>query len=233
MGKAKVSGREGYAFRAAVFDMDGVVTRTADLHAAAWKELFDAYLEERLGRGQPGFKPFDIESDYRSYVDGKPRHEGVRSFLATRGITLPYGEPADEPAQETIRGLGNRKDEFFERRLRAGGAQRYGSTVALIQTLRANGIRTALVTSSRHGREVLHSAGVCDLFDIILDGADADRLELQGRRATAKRDPPEPGIRRGSSGMSHARWSSTVISRCSSCRRPTRNRSRGARYSWR
>lgn len=181
LGKAKVSGREGYAFRAAIFDMDGVVTRTADLHAAAWKELFDAYLEERLGRGQPGFTPFDIESDYRAYVDGKPRYEGVRSFLATRGITLPYGEPADEPAQETIRGLGNRKDEFFERRLRAGGAQHYGSTVALIQTLRANGIRTALVTSSRHGREVLQIAGVTELFDTILDGTDADRLELQGK----------------------------------------------------
>ena len=174
------------SFEAAVFDMDGVVTRTADLHAAAWKELFDAYLDERRSRGQTGFQPFDAEADYRAYVDGKPRYEGVRSFLAARGITLPYGDPSDGPERETICGLGNRKDRFFERRLRAGGAQRYGSTVALIGALRARRVRTALVTSSRHGREVLASAAAIEFFDVILDGTDADRLELKGK--------PDPDI---------------------------------------
>lgn len=120
------------AFKAAIFDMDGVVTRTADLHAAAWKDTFDAYLAERLQHGQPGFQPFDVDDDYRSYVDGKPRYEGVRSFLAARGIALPYGDPADGPERETICGIGNRKDALFEQRLRVGGAQHYASTVALI-----------------------------------------------------------------------------------------------------
>lgn len=169
------------AFKAAIFDMDGVVTRTAGLHAAAWKDTFDAYLAERLQRGQPGFEPFDQKSDYRAYVDGKPRYEGVRSFLGARGIELPYGDPTDGPERETICGIGNRKDALFERRLRAEGAQHYASTVALIQALRARGVRTALVTSSRHGREVLQTAGLCDLFDTILDGIDADRLDLRGK----------------------------------------------------
>lgn len=170
----------------AVFDMDGVVTRTADLHAAAWKALFDAYLSERASRGQFRFSPFQLEGDYLAHVDGKPRYEGVRAFLASRGLELPEGDPTDGPEQETIHGLGSRKDRLFEQRLRQEGARVYGSTIALIDELRGNGIRTALVTSSRHGREVLSTAGVLDRFDIILDGNDAADLGLRGK--------PEPDI---------------------------------------
>jgi alpha,alpha-trehalose phosphorylase len=170
-------------FDAAIFDMDGVVTRTTALHAAAWKELFDDYLRQRERRGEPAQPPFDLRADYLSYVDGKPRAEGARSFLSSRGITLPYGEASDPPDRETLCGLGNRKDALFERRLRAEGAGTYDSTVALIEALRAHGMRTALVTSSRHGREVLGSAGVIPLFDVILDGADALTLGLAGKPA--------------------------------------------------
>lgn len=170
-------------FDAAIFDMDGVVTRTTDLHAAAWKELFDDYLRERERRGEPAMPPFDIKADYLAYVDGKPRAEGARSFLTSRGITLAYGDASDPPDRETICGLGNRKDALFERRLRVEGAGSYASTVALIEELRSSGIRTALVTSSRHGREVLGSAGVMPLFEVILDGADAITLGLEGKPA--------------------------------------------------
>lgn len=170
-------------FEAAIFDMDGVVTRTAELHAAAWKELFDSYLYERESRGEPAQPPFDLKRDYLAYVDGKPRAEGARSFLASRGITLPCGNPSDPPDRETICGLSHRKDTLFERRLRAEGAGTYASTLALIEALRARGIRTALVTSSRHGREVLGSAGITQLFDVVLDGADAITLGLEGKPA--------------------------------------------------
>jgi alpha,alpha-trehalose phosphorylase len=170
-------------FDAAIFDMDGVVTRTADLHAAAWKEIFDAYLREREQRGEPAQSPFDIKQDYLTYVDGKPRAEGARSFLASRGITLPDGDPTDPPDRETICGLSRLKDALFERRLRAEGASSYASTVALIKDLRAKDIRTALVTASRHGREVLGSTGVMPLFDVILDGVDAMTLGLEGKPA--------------------------------------------------
>lgn len=161
--------------------MDGVVTRTAELHAAAWKELFDDYLRERRSRGQPAFRPFDPEADYLAYVDGRPRYEGVRSFLASRGIELPFGSPDDKPGSDTLCALGNRKDALFERRLHGLGAEPYRSTVALIETLRSRGVRTSVVTSSRHGREVLESAGVGALFDAILDGMDAAALDLPGK----------------------------------------------------
>jgi alpha,alpha-trehalose phosphorylase len=173
-------------FEAAIFDMDGVVTRTADLHAAAWKELFDAYLTERKARGDAGFQPFEIKTDYLAYVDGKPRHEGVRSFLASRGLALPEGDPGDAPDKETIHGLAARKDELFQRKLHASGAAVYTATVALIQQLRAAGVRIGLVTSSRHGREVLARAGVTELFDVVLDGVDAAKLGLAGK--------PDPAI---------------------------------------
>jgi beta-phosphoglucomutase family hydrolase len=173
-------------FEAAIFDMDGVVTRTADLHSAAWKELFDAYLKERQTRGDSGFRPFDIKTDYLAHVDGKPRYEGVRSFLASRGITLPEGQPGDGPDQETIYGLGKRKDELFERKLRASGAAVYSASVALIKELRSGGVKIGLVTSSQHGREVVASAGLTELFDVVIDGVDAAKLGLKGK--------PDPDI---------------------------------------
>ncbi len=168
-------------FDAAIFDMDGVVTHTAALHADAWKELFDSYLRSRTDLSGTAVAPFDRDADYRAYVDGKPRYEGVRSFLAARGIEIPEGDPADDTQQSTIYGLGKRKDILFERRLREQGVALYESTVALIHALREAGARIALVTSSQHGREVLASAGVTPLFDCVIDGIDAAKLRLRGK----------------------------------------------------
>jgi len=169
------------AIDAVIFDMDGVVTDTARVHAAAWKELFDAYLAERV----PGSNPFS-DDDYRRYVDGKPRYEGVRSFLASRAITLPDGDPSDPPDRETICGLGNRKDAAFLDRLRAQGAEAYPSTIGLIRSMRARGIRTAVISASRNMKEVLASAGVGPLFDAAVDGLEAERLGLPGK--------PDPAV---------------------------------------
>ncbi len=167
------------AFEAVIFDMDGVVTRTAGLHAAAWKELFDDFLRRRAAGGE--WKPFDARSDYLAYVDGRPRHEGVRHFLAARGIELPEGDPADDARALTVHGLGKRKDELFERELARAGVETFASTVALIRALRAQGVKTAVVTSSRHGGEIIAAAGLQDLFDARLDGVDAGRLRLRGK----------------------------------------------------
>lgn len=157
------------AFQAAVFDMDGVVTRTAQLHAQAWKALFDEMLHARDGEA---FRPFDAGADYRDHVDGKPRIEGVRSFLRARGITL------DDAAQQA---LAQRKDGLFAQALQAQGVQTFASTLDLVGVLRERGIRTALVTSSRHGREVLATAGIAALFDVRLDGIDLEQQGLRGK----------------------------------------------------
>jgi beta-phosphoglucomutase family hydrolase len=157
------------AFDAAIFDMDGVLTRTARLHAAAWKALFDDLLRRREGEG---FRPFDEQADYRAYVDGKPRREGVRSFLRARGIDL------DGAAQQA---LAQRKDALFERALHAQGVETFASSLALVRALRERGVKTAVVTSSRHGREVLAAAGIDALFDARLDGIDLDERGLAGK----------------------------------------------------
>ncbi len=168
-------------FQAAIFDMDGVVTQTARLHAAAWKALFDEFLEHRAKeRGEP-FRPFDQETDYRRYVDGKPRHEGVRAFLAARGIQLPQGSKDDPPDATTVRGLARRKDGLFEQRIHDEGVQVFDSTIALIRALRAAGVKTGIVTSSRHGRDILESAHLASLFDARLDGVDLDERGLKGK----------------------------------------------------
>jgi beta-phosphoglucomutase family hydrolase len=153
-------------FAAAIFDMDGVLTRTARLHAAAWKALFDAFLAAR------GEAPFDEVADYRRYVDGKPRREGLRSFLAARGIALTEEEEAV---------LAAKKDALFERRLHEQGVEAFASSVALIEALRALGVRIGVVTSSRHGREVLAAAGIAPLVDASLDGVDLERRALKGK----------------------------------------------------
>lgn len=157
------------SFQGAVFDMDGVVTRTAQLHAQAWKALFDEMLRSRDGET---FRPFDDQADYRAHVDGKPRIEGVRSFLRARGVTL------DDAAQQA---LAQRKDALFAQALEARGVQTFASTLELVGALRDRGIRTALVTSSRHGREVLATAGIASLFDVRLDGIDLEQRGLRGK----------------------------------------------------
>jgi alpha,alpha-trehalose phosphorylase len=170
-------------FAAVLFDLDGVVTRTASLHAAAWAELFDDFLRRRAAAGGEPFRAFDPRADYLAYVDGKPRHEGVRSFLAARGIELPEGDPADDPQALTVHGLGRRKDALFQRRLRRDGVEVFASTLDLIRALRDRGVKTAVVTSSRNGREVLAAANIEHLFDVRLDGMDAEALGLKGKPA--------------------------------------------------
>ncbi|HEX9313080.1 MAG TPA: trehalose-phosphatase [Actinomycetota bacterium] len=171
---------------AVVFDMDGVVTDTAIVHAAAWKRLFDQYLEECARRtGQPQ-APFDQDSDYRRYVDGKPRYDGVRSFLQSRGITIPEGDSSDPPDRETVCGLGNRKDQYFLEELRRGGARAFPSTVELVRELTEAGVRTSVVSASRNMDLVLESAGVAGLFSVRVSGVDADELGLPGK--------PDPAI---------------------------------------
>ena len=169
-----------------MFDMDGVVTDTAVVHAAAWKRMFDQYLEERARRtGQPQ-GPFDPDSDYRRYVDGKPRYDGVRSFLASRRITLPEGDPSDPPDRESVCGLGNRKDQYFLEELNRGGARAFPSTVELVRELTRAGVRTAVVSASRNMDLVLESAGVAGQFPVRVSGVVADELGLPGK--------PDPAI---------------------------------------
>jgi alpha,alpha-trehalose phosphorylase len=166
---------------AVIFDMDGVVTRTATLHAAAWKDLFDDFLRRHSETSGVPFKPFDAHADYLTYVDGRPRYEGVRSFLASRGIELPEGDPEDLPKAQTVYGLGKRKDALFESALRKNGVEIYASSIALIHALRDRGVRTAVVTSSRHGREILTTVGIAHLFDTRVDGIDIDDLGLKSK----------------------------------------------------
>ncbi len=168
---------------AAIFDLDGVVTKTARVHAAAWKKLFDEYLQQYAAKEGKTCRPFDAQTDYRRYVDGKPRYDGVRSFLQSRGISLPYGDPGDRPDQETICGLGNRKDSFFHDALREHGVETYQSTLTLIRDLRSRGIKTAIVSSSKNCAKVLDAAGISALFDAKVDGLDIAQQQLKGKPA--------------------------------------------------
>lgn len=165
---------------AVLFDVDGVVTPTARAHAAAWKQLFDTFLADwtaRSGSPQPPFR----DEDYRRYIDGKPRRDGVRSFLAARGISLPEGEDGDAPDALTVRALATRKNSLFLDWLSRNGISPYPGTVALIAALRAAGIRCATFSSSRNAARVLESAGVSPMFDVLLDGTDLARLGLPGK----------------------------------------------------
>lgn len=168
-----------------VFDMDGVITDTARSHASSWEEMFNGFLRERAGSTGESFRPF-TEDDYLTYVDGKPRYDGVRSFLESRGIDLPEGSPDDSPDRATVCGLGNRKNNLFLDMLRDGGADPYASTVRVIERLRRRGAGVAVITSSRNSEEVLGSAGVRELFEVKVDGIDCARLGLAGK--------PEPDI---------------------------------------
>ncbi|MFH0901685.1 MAG: beta-phosphoglucomutase family hydrolase [Pseudomonadota bacterium] len=169
-------------FAAVIFDLDGVVTDTARAHAAAWKEMFDALLSREHGSGSPLPRPFD-DFDYRNYVDGRPRYDGVVSFLGSRGIELPRGSPSDDPDQVTVCGLGNRKDELFRQRIRTHGVAVYPGAVETIRQLRAVGIRTAVVTASKNCQEVLEAAGIAGIFEVTVDGHDQAVLGLPGKPA--------------------------------------------------
>jgi len=160
--------------RAVVFDTDGVITDTARVHAAAWKHVFDAFLRGRSA-------PFDIRADYLRYVDGRSRLDGVRTFLASRGICLPEGGPQDQPGAPTVHGLGLAKDALFIQEIAEHGVAAFGSTVALLHEVRRRGCRTAVVSASRNCRALITSAGLMHLFDALVDGTEAARLSLPGK----------------------------------------------------
>lgn len=168
---------------AGLFDLDGVLTSTARLHAAAWQEMFDDFLRAWARRtGQP-LRPFDPVADYASYVDGRPRLDGVRTFLASRGITLPEGSVDDPPERETVHGLGHRKNEILRRLIRTQGVRPYPGSVRYLVAARDAGLRRAVVTASANAGEVIRSAGLADLFEVRVDGVVAAARGLRGKPA--------------------------------------------------
>jgi beta-phosphoglucomutase family hydrolase len=169
--------------RACLFDLDGVLTQTAKVHAAAWKEMFDAYLHERAARTGEPFVAFDPHHDYEKYVDGMPRYDGVRSFLSSRGIVLPEGKPDDPPGAETVRGLGNRKNEIVLAMIRKRGVEAYEGSIRYLKEVRQAGLQTAVVSSSANCHDVLVAAGIEHLFDERVDGIVAEREHLKGKPA--------------------------------------------------
>jgi beta-phosphoglucomutase family hydrolase len=170
-------------FDAVLFDLDGVLTDTAKIHAACWKKIFDDFLKQRATGNDKPFLPFDIATDYKLYVDGKPRFDGVRSFLESRGIHLPYGDPDSPPDNETICGLGNRKNEMVKEALESEDVEAYEGSVAFIHHVRSQGIKTAVVSASSNCEAVLRSAGIADLLDVRVDGEVAARRGLPGKPA--------------------------------------------------
>ena len=165
---------------AVIFDMDGVVTRTTPLHLRAWTRLFDEYLDARRARGE-AHEPFDPRKDYLNWVDGKPRYDGIQSFLESRDIDIPFGRREDADDVETICGLGNRKDQYFEEILNAEGVKLFESTIERITELRNLGVRIALGTSSRHGGRILRMTGIDNQFDVIADGNTIRERSLKGK----------------------------------------------------
>jgi beta-phosphoglucomutase family hydrolase len=168
---------------ACLFDLDGVLTQTAKVHAQAWKSMFDDFLRAWAAEHGQEFVPFDAHRDYDEYVDGKPRYEGVRSFLESRRIELPQGTPADRPSAQTIDGLGNRKNELVLKLIHDHGVQPYDGSVRYVKAATDAGLGRAVVSSSTNARDVLKAAGIIDLFEEIVDGVVADREQLKGKPA--------------------------------------------------
>ena len=171
------------ATQACLFDLDGVVTRTALVHAAAWKEMFDAFLREYAAETGTEFVPFDPVREYDRYVDGKPRLDGTRSFLQARGIELPEGSPDDPPGARTIHGLSTRKNALVLEMIDRMGVEVYDGSIRYIRQVREAGLRTAVVSSSANTVQVLNAAGIADLFDTRIDGVIAKERGLAGKPA--------------------------------------------------
>jgi beta-phosphoglucomutase family hydrolase len=171
------------AIRACLFDLDGVLTDTASLHAAAWKEMFDTFLRSRAADEGAQFVPFDPVRDYREFIDGKQRSDGVRSFLASRGIALPEGSPSDPADALTVSSLGDRKNELLLAMIHERGVQAYDGSVRFVQAVRDAGLRRAVVSASANCREVLEAAGIADLFEVRVDGIVAQQEHLRGKPA--------------------------------------------------
>ncbi len=176
----------GLGFKAVIFDLDGVITQTALVHSRAWKEMFDTYLKDREKRFGEPFRAFSHSEDYLPYVDGKPRYEGVKSFLESRGIILPYGDASDDVSQETYCGIGNRKNIVFNEILERDGVEVYDSTVALMHRLKQEGIRIGVASSSKNCEMVLKAAGLLGMVETRVDGVVSAELGLKGK--------PEPDI---------------------------------------
>lgn len=171
------------AIRACLLDLDGVLTHTADLHAEAWKRTFDRFLANwSRATGRPS-APFDLKKDYDDYVDGKPRLDGVRSFLASRGITLPEGRRSDPPTRNTVEGVGNAKNRLVLRLMRERGVTVYPGSLRLVRRARGQGLPCAVVSSSENCHEVLKAAGIEAMFDAVIDGIVARRAHLRGKPA--------------------------------------------------
>jgi beta-phosphoglucomutase family hydrolase len=168
---------------ACLFDMDGVITQTAKVHDAAWKEMFDEFLRDWSAANGKPFVAFDPVKDYDEYVDGKPRVEGVRSFLESRGIELPEGQESDKPGAPTLNGLGNKKNELFTVVLKRDGVQAYAGSVRYVNAAREAGLRTAIVSSSANTAAVLQAAGIADLFEVRVDHQAAAEHHLKGKPA--------------------------------------------------
>ena len=170
-------------YDAVLLDLDGVITDTANMHAACWKQMFDAYLQKRAAeRGEP-FRPFDLATDYRLYVDGKPRFDGVRDFLTSRGIQLPEGSPDDPPQAETVGGLGNRKNDLVNTVIAEVGVEPYAGSVELIHQLRHQGFKIAVVTSSQNCEAVLKAVKLDAFFEVRVDGNMIRAQHLAGKPA--------------------------------------------------
>jgi trehalose 6-phosphate phosphatase len=175
-----------FLFDAIIFDMDGVITKTALVHAHAWKKTFDEYLNKHAERTGGQFREFTHNKDYLPYVDGKPRYEGVKSFLASRGISLPYGEKSDPPDRETVCGLGNRKNHLFRETLEEDGVERYEPMVKFIEEVKSHGVKIGVASSSKNCELILGKAGLLDIFESRVDGVVSEQLGLEGK--------PEPDI---------------------------------------
>jgi beta-phosphoglucomutase family hydrolase len=179
--KCKCVNRDQYD--AILFDLDGVITNTATLHANCWKQVFDEYLQKRASERQEAFRPFDLAADYQLYVDGKPRFDGVRDFLRSRGIQLPEGNIDDPGSIETVHGLGNRKDHMVNRVITEVGVEAYTGTVQFIHQVRRDGFKIAVVTSSQHCDAVLRATKLEEFFEVRVDGNVIEKQRLAGKPA--------------------------------------------------
>ena len=170
-------------YDAVLLDLDGVITDTANLHAACWKQMFDEYLQKRATQRGEAFRPFDLATDYRLYVDGKPRYDGVRDFLTSRGIQLPEGSPDDPTQAETVGGLGNRKNDLVNEVIERLGVEPYEGSVKLINQLHDQGFKIAVVTSSQNCTTVLRAAKLDAFFEVQVDGSMILAQRLAGKPA--------------------------------------------------